>query len=81
MLQLAHRIGAPLLVVHGDRDEVVPVSQSRSLRHELLRIGRTEGADFRYIEAAGAGHEVLAEEGGAVLHELLAGFLRTGRPG
>ncbi|WP_435649233.1 alpha/beta fold hydrolase [Kitasatospora purpeofusca] len=81
VLQLAHRIGAPLLVVHGDRDEVVPVSQSRSLRHELLRIGRTEGADFRYVEAAGAGHEVLAEEGGAVLHELLAGFLRTGRPG
>ncbi|WP_406198078.1 alpha/beta fold hydrolase [Kitasatospora sp. NBC_01560] len=81
VLQLAHRIGAPLLVVHGDRDEVVPVSQSRSLRHELLRIGRTEGADFRYVEAAGAGHEVLAEEGAAVLHELLAAFLRTGRPG
>ncbi|MFF7459304.1 alpha/beta fold hydrolase [Kitasatospora sp. NPDC008115] len=81
VLQLAHRIGAPLLVVHGDRDEVVPVSQSRSLRHELLRIGRTEGTDFRYVEAAGAGHEVLAEEGGAVLHELLAAFLRTGRPG
>ncbi|MFJ5117933.1 alpha/beta hydrolase family protein [Kitasatospora sp. NPDC088548] len=81
VLQLAHRLSAPLLVVHGDRDEVVPVSQSRSLRHELLRIGRTEGADFRYVEAAGAGHEVLAEEGAAVLHELLAAFLRTGRPG
>lgn len=81
VLQLAHRLTAPLLIVHGDRDEVVPVSQSRSLRHELLRIGRTEGADFRYVEAAGAGHEVLAEEGAAVLHELLAGFLRTGRPG
>ncbi|MET8699034.1 alpha/beta fold hydrolase [Kitasatospora sp. NPDC004723] len=81
VLQLAHRIGAPLLIVHGDRDEVVPVSQSRSLRDELLRIGRTEGTDFRYVEAAGAGHEVLAEEGGAVLHELLAAFLRTGRPG
>jgi len=81
VLQLAHRLSAPLLVVHGDRDEVVPVSQSRSLRHELLRLGRTEGVDFRYVEAAGAGHEVLAEEGAAVLHELLAGFLRTGRPG
>ncbi|GAA2837273.1 alpha/beta fold hydrolase [Kitasatospora sp. CM 4170] len=81
VLQLAHRLSAPLLVVHGDRDEVVPVSQSRSLRHELLRIGRTEGADFRYVEAAGSGHEVLAEDGAAVLHELLAAFLRTGRPG
>jgi hypothetical protein len=46
----------------------------------LLRLGRTEGSDFRYVEAAGAGHEVLAEEGAAVLHELLASFLRTGRP-
>ncbi len=81
VLQLAHRLSAPLLVVHGNRDEVVPVSQSRSLRHELLRIGRVEGADFRYVEAAGSGHEVLTEEGAAVLHELLAAFLRTGRPG
>ena len=31
-------------------------------------------------EAAGAGHEVLAEDGAPVLHELLSGFLRTGRP-
>lgn len=81
VLQLAHRLSAPLLIVHGSRDEAVPVGQSRSLRHELLRIGRVEGADFRYVEAAGSGHEVLAEEGAAVLHELLAGFLRTGRPG
>ncbi|MFJ5923950.1 alpha/beta hydrolase family protein [Kitasatospora sp. NPDC092948] len=80
VLHLADRLRAPLLVVHGDRDEVVPVGQSRSLRHELLRLGRTEGADFRYVEAAGAGHELLAEEGAAVLHELLAGFLLTGRP-
>ncbi|MGW4381608.1 alpha/beta hydrolase family protein [Kitasatospora sp. NPDC004531] len=80
VLRLADRLRTPLLVVHGDRDEVVPVGQSRSLRHELLRLGRIEGVDFRYVEAAGAGHEVLAEEGAAVLHELLAGFLRTGRP-
>ncbi|MEV4614336.1 alpha/beta fold hydrolase [Kitasatospora sp. NPDC049258] len=81
VLQLAHRLTTPLLILHGDRDEVVPVGQSRTLRHELLRLGRAEGADFRYVEAAGAGHELLVEEGAAVLHELLAGFLRTGRPG
>jgi dipeptidyl aminopeptidase/acylaminoacyl peptidase len=81
VLQLAHRIAAPLLILHGDRDEVVPVGQSRTLRQELLRLGRAEGAAFRYVEAAGAGHELLAEDGAAVLHELLAGFLRTGRPG
>ncbi|MFK0189843.1 alpha/beta hydrolase family protein [Kitasatospora sp. NPDC090308] len=80
VLRVAHLLPAPLLVVHGDRDEVVPVGQSRLLRRELLRLGRLEGADFRYVEAAGAGHELLAEEGSAVLHELLAVFLRTGRP-
>jgi dipeptidyl aminopeptidase/acylaminoacyl peptidase len=81
VLLLADRLTAPLLVVHGDRDEAVPVSQSRALRHELLRLGRVEGTDFRYVEAAGSGHEVLAEEGSAVLHELLACFLRSGRTG
>ncbi|GAA4997080.1 alpha/beta fold hydrolase [Kitasatospora paranensis] len=81
VLQLAHRIAAPLLILHGDRDEVVPVGQSRTLRQELLRLGRAEGAAFRYVEAVGAGHELLAEDGAAVLHELLAGFLRTGQPG
>ncbi|MFI9275206.1 alpha/beta hydrolase family protein [Kitasatospora sp. NPDC052896] len=81
VLRLAHLLRAPLLLLHGDRDEVVPIGQSRLLRQELLRIGRVEGADFRYVEAAGAGHDLLAEEGAAVLHELLAGFLRTGRAG
>ena len=80
VLRVCHRLAAPLLVLHGDQDEVVPVTQSRTLRQELLRMGHTEGADFRYVEAAGAGHEVLAEDGAPVLHELLAGFLRTGRP-
>ncbi|QMU68341.1 S9 family peptidase [Streptacidiphilus sp. P02-A3a] len=79
VLLVCHQLATPLLVVHGDRDEVVPVSQSRTLRQELLRIGRVEGADFRYVEATGAGHEVLSEECGPVLHELLATFLRTGR--
>ncbi|WP_327069443.1 S9 family peptidase [Kitasatospora sp. NBC_01302] len=79
VLALAERLTARLLIVHGDRDEAVPVSQSRALRHALLRLGRVEGTDFRYVEAVGAGHEVLAEEGSAVLHELLAGFLHGDR--
>ena len=81
VLRWCHRLVAPLLLVHGDADQVVPVGQSRALRNELLRIGRLEGTDFRYVEAAGAGHEVLAEACAPVLHELLAVFLRTGRGG
>ncbi|WP_052442579.1 alpha/beta hydrolase family protein [Streptacidiphilus neutrinimicus] len=79
VLLLCHRLTAEVLVVHGDRDEVVPVTQSRLLRQELLRIGRVEGADFQYVEAARAGHEVLAEEGAPLLQELLASFLRSVR--
>uniref|UniRef100_UPI000A4236FD alpha/beta hydrolase family protein n=1 Tax=Peterkaempfera griseoplana TaxID=66896 RepID=UPI000A4236FD len=78
VLRLCHRIAVPLLMVHGERDEVVPVGQSRALRRQLLRAGRTEGADFRYVEVAGAGHELLAEEGAPALRELLAAFLRAG---
>ncbi|WP_051943372.1 S9 family peptidase [Streptacidiphilus rugosus] len=80
VLLLCHRLAAELLIVHGDADEVVPVTQSRLLRQELLRIGRVEGVDFQYVEAAGAGHEVLAEEGAPLLQELLAGFLRSVHP-
>ncbi|PYC77287.1 hypothetical protein C7C46_19270 [Streptomyces tateyamensis] len=74
---LAGRLAAPLLLLHGDQDRIVPVAHSRTLRQELLRHGRTEGTDFHYLEPAGAGHELLAEPGSAVLHELLAGFLRA----
>ncbi|SEM13595.1 S9 family peptidase [Streptacidiphilus jiangxiensis] len=81
VLLLCHRLMAELLVVHGTQDEVVPVTQSRALRQELLRIGRVEGVDFQYVEAAGAGHEVLAEEGAPLLQELLASFLRATRVG
>ncbi|MEY9940238.1 alpha/beta hydrolase family protein [Streptacidiphilus sp. MAP5-3] len=80
VLLLCHRLTSELLIVHGDADDVVPVTQSRLLRQELLRIGRVEGSDFQYVEAAGAGHEVLAEEGAPLLQELLAGFLRSARP-
>jgi dipeptidyl aminopeptidase/acylaminoacyl peptidase len=79
VLLMCRRLVAPLLVLHGEADAVVPVGQSRALREELLSLGRVEGRDFRYVEAAGAGHELLAEPGAALLHELLAVFLRSGR--
>ncbi|TYK52489.1 alpha/beta hydrolase family protein [Actinomadura decatromicini] len=50
---------APLLLVHGARDEIVPVAQSRALRRRLLELGRTEGVDFDYLEADGDHHGVV----------------------
>ncbi|MFE5327740.1 prolyl oligopeptidase family serine peptidase [Embleya sp. NPDC056575] len=79
VLAVCERIAVPLLFVHGDRDDTIPVGQSRALRHTLLAHGRVEGADFRYLELPGLGHEALAGDGAPELHAHLAGFLRTGR--
>ncbi len=57
VLAIARRIHGPLLVVHGDQDATVPVSQSRALRHHLRRPGHTR---LEYVEVAGADHDPLA---------------------
>lgn len=49
----AERIGCPLLVLHGDRDDVVPVQHSLRLAEELERHGKP--CDLRLAE--GEGHQ------------------------
>lgn len=54
VLRLADRLTAPTLLVHGARDGVVPVAESRRL-HRLLRgLGRRP----TYLEIDGAGHQL-----------------------
>jgi len=79
VVALCDRIDVPLLFVHGDRDDTIPVGQSRVLRHTLLGHGRGEGTDFRYLELPGLGHEVLTGDGAPDLHARLTDFLQTGR--
>lgn len=43
---------APVLLIHGDEDGVVPVSQSRDMARALTRAGK----DVRLVELEGAGH-------------------------
>jgi pimeloyl-ACP methyl ester carboxylesterase len=57
VLAVARRIHGRLLVVHGDRDMTVPVTQSRTLRHHLRKPGHTR---LEYLEVAGVGHDPLA---------------------
>ncbi len=45
-------LGVPLLVVHGDADEDVPVELSR----ELARRAREAGDEVESVELAGVGH-------------------------
>lgn len=48
----AERIQAPMLLVHGSTDRVVPVSQSKSMAAALSRAGKPH----RYIEQEGGDH-------------------------
>ncbi|MEU8136104.1 S9 family peptidase [Streptodolium elevatio] len=76
VVRLCEGLRAPLMFVHGDRDDIIPVGQSRTLRHRLLQLGRCEGTDFRYLELPGQGHEVFAGDGAPELYTRLTAFLR-----
>jgi len=60
---LADRIRTPLLCIHGDSDEVIPVAHSR----ELSRLLPT--AD--YLEVAGAGHDPFTGPNSPALRRLV----------
>ena len=78
--QLADRITARLLIVHGARDEKIPLSQPRRIVAALERAGRSSGTDFIYRETPG-GHDLIH----GVPDEECAGgwstFSLTKRPG
>ena len=40
---------APILIVAGERDQRIPMEQSRTLVGNLKRSGKVEGTDYRYI--------------------------------
>jgi len=40
---------APILIVAGERDQRIPMEQSRTLVGNLKKSGKVEGKDFRYI--------------------------------
>jgi dipeptidyl aminopeptidase/acylaminoacyl peptidase len=72
VLALLPRLRAEVMVVHGERDRTIPVTQSRRLVAELSALGR----DFRYHEVPEAGHTPL--DGSAELHQAAARFLSHG---
>ncbi|MBE8516451.1 alpha/beta fold hydrolase [Amycolatopsis sp. H6(2020)] len=76
VLDRVAELEAPLLVVHGDADPRIPVTQSRVLVDRLTGLGRRAGADFGYVEVAGGGHAPL--DGSAELHHAAARFIGHG---
>ncbi|MGW6710615.1 prolyl oligopeptidase family serine peptidase [Streptomyces sp. NPDC054956] len=55
----APALSVPLLLVHGARDDSVPVGHSRALVERLTALGRRPGTDFHYLELPERGHAVL----------------------
>lgn len=58
VLRFCPSLAAPLLLIHGSKDETIPVEQSRLLRRHLLKPGRTENVDFEYLKTGSDHHEV-----------------------
>jgi fermentation-respiration switch protein FrsA (DUF1100 family) len=63
------RVGCPVLVVHGDRDEIIPVEQGRRLYEAAPEPKRLE-------IVRGAGHNDLSNVGGEKYIDALADFAR-----
>jgi dipeptidyl aminopeptidase/acylaminoacyl peptidase len=58
----ARDYSAPILIIHGDKDQRVPVAQSRSLVKRLKGAGKVEGRDFVYVELPRETHNLVLEE-------------------
>jgi pimeloyl-ACP methyl ester carboxylesterase len=76
VLDVADRISAKLLILHGERDDVVPCGESRLLRERLLRLGHCEYDTFVHSEFPGVGHGVA--DGSEERHALITRFLANG---
>ncbi|MEX2262532.1 MAG: alpha/beta hydrolase [Bryobacteraceae bacterium] len=61
------RVRAPLLIVHGDRDEVIPLELGRAL-FDAAREPK------QWIAVKGAGHNDLVEAAGTAYRDYLLGF-------
>jgi dipeptidyl aminopeptidase/acylaminoacyl peptidase len=64
---------APILIVHGVRDQRVPVQQARVLVSALRSAGKKEGVDFEYLEQPKNTHNLPYDD---VRIEWLAGVER-----
>jgi dipeptidyl aminopeptidase/acylaminoacyl peptidase len=71
---------APILIVHGARDDRVPVSQSRHLVSRLREAGKVEGRDFVYVEQPRNTHNLPLEADRLQLLEEMQRFLARHNP-
>lgn len=75
-LKNADRIVAPILLMHGSKDERVPISHSKRMIAALQSSKKT----FEWHEFEGAGHGLSESEHRSVFYEKLVGFLKKHIP-
>lgn len=69
--RMADRINAPVLLIHGRDDSVVPLQQSETMRNALRR----EDADVELIDIVGGDHWLSYAETRVVVLEAMEAFL------
>lgn len=70
----------PILIIHGEHDQRVPVSQSRNLVSRLRSAGKVEGRDFEYVEIPRETHNLLLESSRLKVLEAVKAFLDKHNP-
>ena len=68
-------IQVPMLVIHGDRDFRVPISQGHALWHALLRDSQAKGHKFLYYPDEN--HWILKPQNSRIWYETVLAFVDT----
>lgn len=76
----ASQYSTPILIIHGARDQRVPVAQSRGLVARLKAAGKVEGRDFVYVEQPLNTHNLQREEDRLQVLEEVKKFLDAHNP-
>lgn len=79
--QFANRITTPMLVIHGDRDYRVPISEGLGLWATLLSsyAGDPEDLPHKFLYFPDENHWVLSPQHSIVWYETVLGFLESAR--
>ena len=76
-LERSHEITAPVLLIHGSEDDVIPVGQSRLLYQRLVAAGHPSA---ELLELPGEGHDPMAGRHQELIFDRVLRFCRPGGP-
>ncbi|MEM1151443.1 MAG: S9 family peptidase [Pseudomonadota bacterium] len=73
---MADRVTAPLLLIHGAQDDIVPIEQSEFMRDAMAEAGR----EVEFLRLEEAGHSYRNDEEHRLEYETVTRFLETHLP-